>query len=107
MIKVFGLAASAVTALGLAAVLSCGPADAGRPAAGPVAPAATPAPADRVSESGARRIAWRSGIDHVEEILLRDERWEIAGRDRSGNEVAVDIDAHDGAILRHDPAIAN
>lgn len=52
-----------------------------------------------VSEAAARRIAWRSGVDHIEEIVLSGERWEIAGRDRSGNEKALDIHAFDGRIL--------
>jgi hypothetical protein len=55
--------------------------------------------APRVSEEAARRIAWRSGIDHIEEILLSGERWEVAGRDRTGNEKALDIHAYDGRIL--------
>ncbi len=55
--------------------------------------------APRVSEQAARRIAWRSGVDHIEEINLSGERWEIAGRDRTGNEKALDIHAHDGSLL--------
>ena len=57
------------------------------------------AKAPSVSEQAARRIAWRSGIDHIEEIVLSGEHWEIAGRDRAGKEKALDIHAHDGSIL--------
>lgn len=53
-----------------------------------------------IDEADARRIAWSHGLDHVEEIALVGERWEIAGRDRAGVEAAIDIDARDGAILR-------
>ena len=52
-----------------------------------------------VSEASARRIAWRSGVDHIEEIILSGERWEVAGRDRIGNEKALDIHAYDGSVL--------
>lgn len=56
-------------------------------------------PPPRVSEEAARRIAWRSGVDHIEEIMLAGEHWEVAGRDRAGNELALDIHAHDGRVL--------
>ncbi len=93
--------------------LSCLPDGAGAlPAGTGTAPAGTVAasihaPAYRVSEEAARRIAWRSGVDHIEDLVLVDERWEVAGRDRSGNELAVDIHAHDGRILRHLPPPGN
>jgi hypothetical protein len=53
----------------------------------------------RLSEEAARRIAWRSGVDHIEEIVLSGELWEVAGRDRAGNEKALDIHAYDGSVL--------
>ncbi len=63
-------------------------------------PARAPhAKAPKVSEESARRIAWRSGVDHIEEIVLSGERWEVAGRDRTGNEKALDIHAYDGSVL--------
>ena len=62
-------------------------------------PAAKQARPPRVSEASARRIAWRSGVDHIEEIMLSGEQWQVAGRDRSGNEIALDIHAHDGSLL--------
>lgn len=52
-----------------------------------------------VSEASARRIAWRSGLDRVEEVALLGDQWEVAGRDRSGNEKTLAIHAHDGRIL--------
>lgn len=61
--------------------------------------AARHAKAPRVSEASARRIAWRSGLDHIEEIVLSGERWEIAGRDRTGKEKALDIHADDGSVI--------
>ncbi|KPF65981.1 hypothetical protein IP69_16035 [Bosea sp. AAP35] len=58
-----------------------------------------PAQALHVSEQAARRIAWRFGFDHIEEIVLAGDRWEIAGRDRAGHEKLLDIHAYDGRIL--------
>jgi hypothetical protein len=52
-----------------------------------------------LSEHGARQIAWRFGLVHVEEIARSGSRWEIAGRDRDGNETMLDISAYDGRIL--------
>jgi uncharacterized membrane protein YkoI len=60
--------------------------------------ATTPAP--RIDEANARRIAWRHGLVHVEEIRLYADRWEIAGRDRSGFEATFDVDANTGLLLR-------
>jgi hypothetical protein len=78
-------------------------------AAGPEAPkhkahiqgklAAKLAKPPRVSEEAARRIAWGSGVDHIEEIVLSGELWEVAGHDRFGNEKALDIHAYDGRVL--------
>lgn len=62
-------------------------------------PGTKQAKAPRVSEQAARRIAWRSGVDHIEEIVLSGERWEIAGRDRTGQEKVLDIHADDGSVL--------
>lgn len=59
--------------------------------------AATATPA--ITERSARDIAWSAGLVHVEEILLLDGRWEIAGRDRDGDELTLDIDARDGRLL--------
>ena len=105
MIKLMGLAAAAAASWGIVTVVTCSPADAGRPAVAAAQTVNIDRPAYRVSEEAARRIAWRSGIDHIEDLLLVDERWEVAGRDRSGNEVTVDIHAHDGRIL-HRPVSA-
>lgn len=58
-----------------------------------------PATALRVTESAARQIAWRFGFDHIEEIVLAGDRWEIAGRDRAGSEKLLDIHAYDGRVL--------
>lgn len=107
MIKLMGLGAVAAAAWAVAAAVTCTPADAGRPGTAATQVASLHDPAYRVSEDAARRIAWRSGVDHIEDLVLVDERWEIAGRDRSGNEVAVDIHAHDGRILRHLPPPGN
>lgn len=63
-------------------------------------PAAAAQPRQAIAEAAARQIAWRSGIDHIEEALLWGDRWEIAGRDREGNEIALDIHAYDGRVLR-------
>lgn len=52
-----------------------------------------------VTERLARDIAWSAGVVHVDEIVLLDDRWEVAGRNRSGDELALDIDARDGSLL--------
>lgn len=71
---------------------------------GPAASSASAPPRGKaarvfISENVARSIAWRFGLVHVEEIALWGMSWEVAGRDRDGNEKALDIDAHDGRIL--------
>lgn len=53
-----------------------------------------------ISEAQARAIAFDTGLVHVEEIALLEGRWELAGRDRSGDERVIDINAHDGTLLR-------
>jgi len=60
----------------------------------------TAAPQPTISESQARSIAFRHGLVHIEEIALAESRWEIAGRDPDGAERALDLSAHDGAVLR-------
>lgn len=62
---------------------------------------------DKISEASARRIAWGSGIDHIEDVLLADGRWQVAGRDRNGNEITVDIHVHDGRVLDQTGLFAN
>ncbi|PTM42251.1 hypothetical protein [Bosea sp. 124] len=62
-------------------------------------PLPKPTIAPRVSESSARSIAWRSGLDHIEEITLSGDLWEVAGRDRAGNEKVLDIHVEDGRVL--------
>jgi hypothetical protein len=54
----------------------------------------------RIDESRARRIAWEYGLIRIEEIALSGSRWEIAGRDTRDDEMALDIDAHSGAVSR-------
>jgi len=54
----------------------------------------------KISEAQARSIAFRHGLVHVEEIALSGYRWEIAGRDPDGFERAIDLNAHDGSIIR-------
>ena len=73
---------------------------AGQPPSVRIPVAASAQPKQAIAEAAARQIAWRSGIDHIEEALLWGDRWEIAGRDREGNEIALDIHADDGRVLR-------
>ncbi len=54
----------------------------------------------RISESQARSIAFSHGLVHVEEIALAGGRWEIAGRDPDGDELTLDLNAHDGSVIR-------
>lgn len=52
-----------------------------------------------VTERQARDIAWGAGLVHVDEIMRLDDRWEVAGRNRAGDELALDIDLRDGRVL--------
>lgn len=52
-----------------------------------------------ISESEARRIAWRAGLVHVEEITQAGDRWEVAGRSSNDTEMLIDIDIRNGRIL--------
>lgn len=54
----------------------------------------------RISESQARSIAFSHGLVHVEEIALNGYHWEIAGRDPDGAELTLDLNAHDGSVIR-------
>ncbi|HEV2554781.1 MAG TPA: hypothetical protein VGV17_13560 [Bosea sp. (in: a-proteobacteria)] len=92
--------------------LSCLPEGAGAlPAGSGSAPAGVGAPTGpetgKMSEASARRIAWGSGIDHIEDVVLADGRWQIAGRDRSGVEITVDIHVGDGRLLDQTGLLAN
>ena len=58
------------------------------------------ATAGKISEAQARVIAFGHGLVHIEEISLLDGRWEIAGRDPSGDELLIDLNAGDGSLLR-------
>lgn len=85
--------------LALAAMLLAVPASASASARSEGAtPYAKPPPS--VSRQQARDIAWRLGIIQIEEMALDGIRWEIAGRDESGNERLLDINAYDGSVLR-------
>lgn len=54
----------------------------------------------KISEAQARIIAFGHGLVHIEEISLLDGRWELAGRDLSGDELLIDLNAGDGSRLR-------
>ncbi len=54
----------------------------------------------KISEAQARAIAFDHGLVHVEEISFLDGRWELAGRDVSGDELVIDLNAKDGSRLR-------
>lgn len=54
----------------------------------------------KISEAQARIIAFGHGLVHIEEISLLDGRWELAGRDPSGDELVIDLNARDGSLLR-------
>jgi len=90
-----GLAAVA----GVPAATWLGGASPEQPAAADKALPTAPVVPALLSEDGARQIAWRSGLDHIEEIVLSGKRWELAGRDRTGQEMTLDIDAGDGRLL--------
>jgi hypothetical protein len=82
----------AAAALTIATLISIGQAG-----AGVTVPAAK---ATGITETQAREIAWRNGLLIVEEIARMGYIWALAGRDREGHELAFDIDARDGAVLR-------
>jgi hypothetical protein len=90
---------SRITPVSLAAVLVAMATPAFAASGSDEAPAAgKPPPA--VTRQAARDMAWRLGIVQIEEIALDGIRWEIAGRDESGNERILDIDAYDGSVLQ-------
>jgi hypothetical protein len=87
-------------ALAFAALVAAPPAFA--TVAVPPAPhhkAPTP-PYQTIGEAQAREIAWRNGLLIVEEISRMGHVWALAGRDREGLELVVDIDGRDGTVLR-------
>lgn len=87
------------TSLALAILVSVSAAPAKSSAGNGPGPAGKP-PHIRIDEVLARRIAWEYGIIRIEEIALSGSRWEIAGRGSEDEEMALDIDAHSGAVSR-------
>jgi uncharacterized membrane protein YkoI len=53
-----------------------------------------------ISMDEARRIALQYGIVKIEDIELDDGNWEIEGRDISGREREIEIDARSGKIIK-------
>ncbi len=87
-------------ALGLAAAAMFHPVASAAPDTPQVAAQALAVQAVAVTEERARDIAWRNGIVIVEEIARNGHVWEVAGRDREGFEIVIDIDGRDGAVIR-------
>jgi uncharacterized membrane protein YkoI len=54
----------------------------------------------QVTAEQARAIAANNGVVRISEIELDDGKWEIEGRDQSGREIEIDIDARTGAIIK-------
>jgi uncharacterized membrane protein YkoI len=54
----------------------------------------------QVTAEQARAIAANNGVVQISEIELDDGKWEIEGRDQSGREIEIDIDARTGAIIK-------
>lgn len=89
-----------LTSLALVALASLSAASASSSGAPGKNQAGKPTYQVRIDERQARRIAWDYGIIRIEEIALAGSRWEIAGRSSEDEEMALDIDAHSGAVSR-------
>ncbi|MBP0616430.1 PepSY domain-containing protein [Jiella mangrovi] len=55
---------------------------------------------DRISEREAVRIAHRQGLRDVREVTRTRNSYRVAGLDRRGHRIRVDIDRNSGAVIR-------
>ncbi|MBO0904696.1 PepSY domain-containing protein [Jiella sonneratiae] len=55
---------------------------------------------DEISERDAIRIARRQGLHDVEAVTKTRSTYKVAGIDRRGNDIRVDIDRDSGAVIR-------
>ncbi len=55
---------------------------------------------DYVDSREARRIARRSGMDHIDSISQYRGRWIVEGTDWRDRDMEVHIDARDGDVIR-------
>ena len=84
-----------VAALALAAALALPLGHAGAQTPQPIRPH-EPA----ITLDDARRIAAGHGLVRVEKIELDDGRWAIEGRDAIGADIAIELRASDGTVLK-------
>lgn len=57
-------------------------------------------PPGLIGIENAGAIAARYGIVKIDEIELDDGKWEIEGRDRTGRERELEIDARTGRVIK-------
>ena len=61
---------------------------------------ASPALAYPVSIEEVRDMAFSKGIVKLKEIELDDGIWEVEGKDATGHEIEMEVDARSGAIIK-------
>ena len=61
---------------------------------------ASPALAYPVSIEEVRDMAFDKGIVKIKEIKLDEGVWEIEGKDATGQEIEMEVDAASGAIIK-------
>ena len=61
---------------------------------------ASPALAYPVSIEEVRDMAFSKGIVKLKEIELDDGIWEVEGKDTTGHEIEMEVDARSGAIIK-------
>ena len=59
-----------------------------------------PAAAAPVSIDDVRAMAFDRGIVKIKEIELDDGIWEVEGRDASGHEIEMEVEAKTGRIIK-------
>ena len=61
---------------------------------------AVPAAAEPLSIEDVRALAFEKGIVTIEEVELDDGIWEVEGRDSSGHEIEMKVEAASGNIIK-------
>ncbi len=61
---------------------------------------AVPAAAQPVTIDDVRLMAFDKGIVKIEEVELDDGIWEVEGKDASGHEIEMKVEAESGQIIK-------
>ena len=61
---------------------------------------AVPAAAQPVTIEDVRLMAFDKGIVKIEEVELDDGIWEVEGKDASGHEIEMKVEAESGQIIK-------